>query len=479
MPAGLGRWAVLACALAAGACAPPSRGAPDGGRAPDRPNIVLILIDDLGWADVGCFGSSFYETPNIDRLAAQGVRFTQGYAACTVCSPTRASVLTGKYPARLRLTNWIPGHARPWARLRIPDWTQHLPLEEVTLAEALKPAGYAAASIGKWHLGGEGFAPEKQGFDLNVGGDHHAQPPSYFSPYHIPKIADGPDGEYLTDRLTAEAERFIEHNKSRPFFLYLPHYAVHSPIQAKPELVRKYKARARPGQPQNNAAYAAMIESMDESVGRILRKLDQAGVAGRTVVVFASDNGGQLRTTSNAPLREGKGSPYEGGHRVPTIIRWPGVVKPGSACDVPVMSIDFYPTFLEMAGVGRDPGRDVDGVSFVSLLAGTGGLARDALYWHYPHYHPGGASPYGAVRKGDFKLIEFYEDGRLELYNLQDDLGETRDLASAMPEKAAALREDLRAWRQSVAAQMPTPNPDYAPEKAGLGADSAREKRKP
>jgi arylsulfatase A-like enzyme len=436
-----------------------------------RPNIVLILIDDMGWADSGCYGSQYYETPNIDRLAAQGMRFTEAYAACPVCSPTRASIMTGKYPARLHLTDWIPGEGDAAAhRLRIPAWRKFLPLEEVTIAAALKPAGYVSASIGKWHLGGPACYPQHHGFDLNVAGTNIGQPASYFWPYagkrnSVPGLREGGrDGEYLTDRLTDEAEKFIEHNKDRPFFLYFPHYAVHMPLQAKPAILEKYKAKPPCGG-QKNPVYAAMIESVDQSVGRIQRKLQALAIADQTLVMFTSDNGGLWpAATSNAPLRAGKGFPYEGGIREPLVVKWPAVVAPGSICRVPVASIDFFPTLLEIAGVAAK--NNVDGRSLTALLKQTGTPKRDALYWHYPHYWGGNlVRPFGAVRSGDWKLIEFYEDLRVELFNLKDDLGETRDLAADQPGKAAELRHRLHDWRQSVDAQMPTPNPDYDPQR--------------
>jgi len=437
--------------------------------APPRPNFVFILIDDMGWRDLACYGSTIHESPNVDRLASQGMRFTDAYAACPVCSPTRASILTGRYPARLHLTDWIAGHERPFARLAIPDWTKYLPLDEVTIPEALKPAGYVAASIGKWHLGGPAYRPETQGFDLNFGGDHRGQPPSYFVPYKIPGIPDGPAGEYLTDRLTDEALRFIEAHKDRPFFLYLTHYAVHTPLQAKHDLVERHRARGRPERGQNNATYAAMIQSVDESVGRVVAKLAELGIADRTVVFFMSDNGGLASVTSNAPLRAGKGTLYEGGIREPWIVRWPGAVQPGSTCSVPVSSIDFFPTILDMAGVRPDPQRAIDGLSIVPLLKQTGAIGREALYWHYPHYHL--TAPGGAIRCGDLKLIEYYEDGKLELYDLRNDLGERTDLAARMPERAAALRTKLDDWRRAVGAQMPTPNPRFDPARdRALGA---------
>ncbi|MBM4030991.1 MAG: sulfatase [Planctomycetes bacterium] len=437
-----------------------SSGVPDGARPP---SFVFFLIDDLGQRDLGCYGSTVYETPSIDKLASQGMRFTDGYAACPVCSPTRASILTGKYPARLHLTDWIPGHGRPRAKLAVPNWTQHLALEEVTIPEALKAAGYVSASIGKWHLGGPEYRPEAQGFGLNFGGDHRGQPPSYFAPYKIPGVPDGKPGEYLSDRLTDEALKFIEANKDKPFFLYLPHYAVHTPLQAKKDLTEKARLKGRPEKGQNGATYAAMIASVDESVGRVMAKLDELGLADRTVVFFMSDNGGLESVTSNAPLRAGKGTLYEGGIREPWLVRWPGVVKPGSTCSVPVISTDFFPTILEMAGVAQPPSAVRDGLSTVPLLKQAGGIERDALYWHYPHYHI--TKPGGAMRCGDWKLIEYYEEGKLELYNLKDDLSETTDLAAKLPDKAAELRKKLDDWRKAVGAQMPTPNPNHDPKR--------------
>ncbi len=429
-------------------------------------NFVFILVDDMGWTDVHCFGSKFYETPNIDRLASEGMKFPQAYAACTVCSPTRASLLTGQYPARLHLTDWIPGHDRPYAKLKIPEWTQHLPTEEMNLAKAFKSTGYATISIGKWHLGGPDYYPDKQGFDLNIGGYERGQPPKYFAPYNIPTLKEGPAGEFLSDRLTDEACRFMEQNRDKPFFVYLPHYAVHQPIAGKKDVVEKYAQRADPANPQHNATYAALVESVDDSVGNILKKLDALKIADHTVVIFTSDNGGVMLpvkkpVTSNAPLRAGKGSAYEGGVRVPLIIKWPGATSPGSVCEVPVISADFYPTLLAMANVPDQPGHPVDGESLVPLLKQSGSLKREAVFWHYPHYHPGGATPYTAVRAGDWKLIEFHEDQHVELYNLKLDPGEQTDLAPSQPDKAASLRAKLRIWRESVKAQMPAPNPAF------------------
>ena len=450
---------LICCVLLATACLAAGAEQPAA-----RPNIVFVLADDMGWTDLGCCGSKFYETPNIDRLAAQGMRFTDAYSACTVCSPSRACILTGQYPARLHITDWIAGHKRPFAKLRVPDWTLRLSPEIPNVARVLKSAGYATASIGKWHLGPENCWPDRQGFDLNVGGCDKGQPPSYFAPYRIPTLTDGPDGEFLSERLTSEALTFIERNKDKPFFLYLPHYAVHTPIQAKPAVIAKYKARQDKSAPHHNPGYAALVESVDDSVGRLMRKLEELGLADHTIVVFTSDNGGLIGCTSNAPLRAGKGSAYEGGVRVPLIVKWPGVAKPGSANHTPVIGADFFPTLLAMAGVRGPQSHTLDGESLVPLLRQSGTLARDALYWHYPHYHPGGATPYGAIREGAFRLVEFYEDNRVELYDLSDDIGETKDLAASRPEKAAALRKRLAEWRTRVGAQMPTPNPDHDPD---------------
>jgi arylsulfatase A len=439
---------------------------PSASAAP--PNVVLILIDDIGWTDLACYGSKFYQTPNIDKLAASGVRLTQGYSACTVCSPTRAAVMTGKYPARLHITDWIAGHQRPFARLKPPAWTQHLPHEEVTIAEVFKAGGYATAHIGKWHLGNEEYWPRTHGFDVNMGGNHRGQPPSYFFPYErnqikLPGLAEGQPDEYLTDRLTAEAISFITANKDKPFFLYLPHYAVHTPLQAKPEMVAKYQAKADPSSPQHNATYAAMIESLDEGIGRLLAALDELKLRDNTIVVFTSDNGGlELnQVTANDPLRAGKGSAYEGGVHVPFIVSYPPKIRAGSTCDTPAMSIDLLPTLAALCGLEQSRELAADGVDLSPALTGSGDVKREPLYWHYPHYHPGGATPYGAVRAGDWRLVEFYETAKLELYNLREDIGETTDLAAIQTQKRDELATLLRNWRNKVGAQMPLPNPDH------------------
>ena len=442
------------------------------------PNIVLVLIDDYGWADTGSYGSTYHRTPNIDALARRGMRFSDAYAAAPVCSPTRAALLTGKHPARLHLTDWLPGRAdAPAQRLARPTIRQQLPLEETTLAEALKPAGYSTAHIGKWHLGGAGFEPERQGFDVNIAGDETGTPLSYFAPFQrngrfMPKLDTAPPGEYLTDRLTTEAERFIEQHKDKPFLLYLAHYAVHIPMRAKAELIEKHRARPRPARGQNNPVYAAMVESMDDSIGRLMRTLEQAGLADDTVFIFTADNGGlsapegpDTPATDNTPLRAGKGYLYEGGLRVPLIVAWPGRIKAGSVNHTPVYSADLFATALAIAGLKNSTG--VDGVSLLPLLTGRGQFTRDALYWHYPHYSNQSMNagdldqPGAAIRQGDYKLIEFYQDNRIELYDLKNDLSEQHDLGRSRPRQAAALRQRLAAWREAVGAQMMTANPLY------------------
>jgi arylsulfatase A len=453
--------------------------------APRPPNVIFFLIDDWGWTDGGTFGSKFYETPNIDRLAREGMKFTQAYAACTVCSPTRAAVMTGKYPARLHLTDWIAGHNRPFAKLKIPDWQMHLPLEETTIAEALKVRGYATAIFGKWHLGNEEFFPDKQGFDVNFGGCSVGAPRSYFPPYGVPNITDEKPGEMLSDRLTREAIKFIETNRDRPFYVYFPHYAVHQPIAGKPEVIAKYRQKLETQKSNHtNPVYAALVESVDDSVGAVLRRLAELNLADNTVIFLTGDNGGLSGTvnsqgwregpTRNDPLRLGKGSAYEGGVRVPLVVKWPGVTKPGSVNEsTPVISVDYFPTILQMAGAPAPRPGAVDGETIVPLLQGRTALQRDAIFWHYPHYHPGSATPYSAIREGDWKLIEFYEDRHLELYNLRAEIGEKTELSGRHPDVAARLRAKLDAWRVAVGAQEPTPNPKYDPAKAFDGEGAA------
>jgi len=458
---------------------------------PKRPNFVFFLVDDLGWRDLGCFGSTFYETPNVDRLAAQGMRFTSAYAACPVCSPTRASIVTGKYPARLQTTDYfgapqpeaVQKRGAPGRPLLPAPYRDRLPLEEVTVAETLKEHDYATFFAGKWHLGPEGFWPEDQGFDINKGGTAQGGPyggKKYFSPYGNPRLSDGPAGEHLPDRLASETCKFIESSKGRPFLAYLAFYSVHVPLMAREDLKAKYEAKARQVKHegpawgtegerqvrlvQDHAVYAGMVEAMDQAVGKVLDALDRLDLMRDTVVFFMSDNGGlstsEGHPTCNRPLRGGKGWLYEGGIREPMIVRRPGVVQAGSVCDEPVISTDFYPTMLEMAGLPLKPQQHLDGRSMVPLLKQQGKPEPRAFYWHYPHYGNQGGSPGGAIRSGDYKLIEFYETSRVELYNLRADLGEQHDLAAEMPEKAAELRQMLHQWRKKVGAVMPTPNPN-------------------
>ncbi|MBL9172248.1 MAG: sulfatase [Verrucomicrobiales bacterium] len=436
---------------------------------PRHPNVIVFLVDDLGATDLGCDGSTFHQTPHIDQLAREGTRFTEAYSACTVCSPTRASLLTGKYPARLHVTDWIPGDSPKDRPLVSPAWTEHLPLEEWNLARAFRGAGYATISIGKWHLGGAEFYPDRQGFDRNVGGTDRGQPPSYFSPYKIPTLPDGPPGEFLPDRESAEACRFIRENRTRPFFLYLASYAVHQPIAGKSNVVAKYRLRADPAAPQHNAVYAALLEGVDDSVGEIRSTLADCGLTRDTILVFTSDNGGLAlggasAPTSNRPLRAGKGTPYEGGVRVPLLVAWPGTIPAGRTAAFPTITPDLYPTLLELAGVPDSPAHTVDGVSLASLLRGGPPPHRPAIYWHYPHYHSGGATPYGAMRSGNWKWIEYDEPGRSpELYDLGRDPGESTNRAAQDPDVAKQLSADLAAWRERVGAQPPRPNPNAVP----------------
>ena len=454
-------------------------GASTGIYAAESPrwNVIFLLADDLGWNGLSCYGSDLHRTPNLDALAADGMKFTDAYSACTVCSPTRAAVMTGKYPARLRVTDWIPGQNRPFEKLRIPDWTKRLVHSETTIAEALARAGYATAHIGKWHLGGSGFLPEDQGFEINIGGVAAGSPSGgYFLPNRL-NLPQAKEGEYLTDHLTDRAVNLIHNWKDRPFFIYFPYYTVHTPIQAKDDLTSDYAARVNPDGIHTNPKYAAMHHSLDESAGRILEALKDTDLLDRTVIFFTSDNGGLSHKflkptdiTRNTPLRRGKGSAYEGGVRVPLIARWPGVTRPGTICDQPVISTDYFPTILDITDVRIDPKNDahVDGVSVTPALRDSdASLQRDAIYWHYPHYHAGGDSPYGAIRAGDWKLIEFYEDSSIELYNLKDDMGESRNLAESERDRALKLRGQLEEWRRSVSAQMPSRNPDYDPNRAG------------
>lgn len=455
----------------------------------EKPNIVFILVDDLGWKDLGSYGSSFYETPHLDQFAMEGMRFTAAYAASPVCSPTRASIMTGKNPARVGITDWIPGRqanrgAHPSEKLLSPEINKQLLLNEVTVAEELKRANYTTFFAGKWHLGGEGFYPQDQGFDINIGGMEFGWPRGgYFSPYDNPMITDGPDGEYLTDRLTDETINFIRQDHNGPFLAFLSYYTVHIPLQAKENLIRKYerKQQAIPSIPgerfipegdkqarqiQDHPTYAAMIESLDQNVGRLMRTLDELDLSEKTVVFFMSDNGGlstaEGSPTSNIPLRGGKGWLFEGGIREPMMVRWKGSIEPNSICEVPVISMDFYPTILELAGL--DPSSNIlDGDSILPLLRGDEIESRGPFYWHYPHYSNQGGTPSGAIRLGDLKLIERYEDQTIQLYNLAEDIGEQIDISAEMPGRTAEMWQMLMNWRESIGAQMPAPNQDYDP----------------
>lgn len=449
-------------------------------------NVVLIVIDDLGWIDTGVYGSSFYETPHIDQLAARGARFSQFYTASAVCSPTRASLMTGKHPARLDITNWIGGEQN--GLLQQATYERQLPLEETTIGEAFRDNGYATGYVGKWHLGREGFMPELQGFDFTATVNHAGQPGSYFSPYGnensprtaVPDLEGDSAGSYLTDRLTDVSLDFIERNRDQPFFLTLSHYSVHTPLQAPEETVARYDRKAAALGPeteehyeserdastklrQDHATYAAMIESTDESVGRIVEKIRELGIEEHTAVVFVSDNGGLStlmrksfnQATANMPLRAGKGWLYEGGIRAPLIVAAPGAPA-GLDIAQPTTSNDLYPTLLELAGLTQMPEQHLDGESLASAIFGQGGTAERPLYWHFPHYHGSGNRPSGAIRWGDLKLIEWFEDGGFELYDLSADLGERRDLVGERPEDAARLLSELRRWRGEVGANMPT-----------------------
>jgi len=496
-----------------------------------QPNVIFFLVDDLGWKDLGCYGSSFYETPHIDRLAATSIRFTDAYAACHVCSPTRASIMTGKYPARLQLTDWLPGRKDfPFQKLKNAPVPQQLPLNEVTLAELLKMNGYRTAHIGKWHLGEEPFGPLAQGFDIQIPRWNKGWPKvSFHAPFQLDGL-DSKEGDYLTDRLTDEAERFIEDSKENPFFLYLSHFAVHDPIEGRADYVQKYETKRKENpttsnapyllegnpddqppltrteldnrlskpawagyrvlpnrtvkikQAQDNAQFAAMVSSMDDSMGRILAKLDSLGLTNNTMIVFFSDNGGMSAanfgrpnrtiaaeelnlafSTSNLPLRGAKGWLYEGGIRVPLIIHLPGEGRQGTTNTTPVISNDLFPTILEAAGMPLRSDLHRDGLSLVPLMRDpTAQLDRSALFWHFPHYsNHGMQSPCGAIRAGDYKLIEYFENRSVQLFNLHEDIEEQKDLSASMPEKVAELRNQLTRWRSDVGAQTMQLNPDY------------------
>jgi arylsulfatase A len=444
------------------------------------PNFIFILVDDLGWRDVGFMGSRYYETPSIDRLAARGMTFTRAYGAAAVCSPTRASILTGRYPVRMGITDWIraardggvigPDRKNPSGydddpefKLSTPRNALFMELGEVTTAEVLKRAGYATGHVGKWHLGPGEFLPGGQGFDSNIGGADIGHTEHYFDPYlnegaPIPSLAPRREGEYMSDREADEACAFIRANKDRPFFLNLCHYAVHTPLQAKEGDVARFKEKPVVDG-QNNPVYAAMIKSVDDSVGRVTALLGELGLAGTTCVFFFSDNGGLIPVTDNAPLRMGKGYPYEGGIREALTVSWPGTIPEGVRRAVRVLSIDFFPTIVRLAGLEVPRDRTIDGLDLSRLLVGKDkSLPERDLFWHYPHYWGGDrVKPWSVARSGDWKLIRFYEDGRQELYNLEEDESESRDLASERPEILDILGRKLDAWLRETGAKLPRP----------------------
>ncbi|WP_395749872.1 sulfatase [Prosthecobacter sp.] len=449
------------------------------------PNILFILVDDMGWSDLGCYGADLHETPRIDRFAAESVRFTNAYAM-SVCSPTRATLMTGKHAARLHFTIWAEGAeggGTKYRKLREAPSIWNLPHTETTLAKHLRDAGYLTALVGKWHLGDWQHYPESHGFEINIGGTNWGAPQTFWWPYsgsgrfgdefrYVPHLEFGKPGEYLTDRLTDEAIKVMDRSEKQPFFIYLAHHSVHTPIEAKEADVEHFDAKLREGMNHRHSVYAAMNKNLDDNVGRVLDHLKERRLDENTLVIFASDNGGYIGVdkasgrdnpvTNNAPLRSGKGSLYEGGIRIPLIIRWPGVTKAG-ICDEPVITMDLFNTLLSAAGLSA---HETDGLDLGPLLKQPDSkLKRDALFFHYPHYYHT-TTPVSAVRSREWKLLEFFEDDRLELYNLADDAGEKRDLARAMPEKAKALREQLHTWRSSVDAALPAPNPDFKPGKA-------------
>lgn len=484
---------------------------PDKSDSNKKPNIIFIMVDDYGWTDTGYNNNNnFYETPNIDRLAKAGMEFTNGYSAAPISSPARVSLMTGKYPARTRITDWIPGYQYNISeeqltkyKMCVPKMPLDMPLEEVTIAEALKESNYKTYHVGKWHCSEhEPFYPQYQGFDENIGGWLSGSPKgnrrsqggegAYHTPYNNPYLSDGPSGEYLTDRLGSECINIINKSKDDPFFLYLGFYAVHTPIEPKLEVVEYFKEKAakmgidkneafdensdlykyqdkkawhwKERITQNDPEYAALIYSMDENVGRVLDALKENGLEDNTIVCLLGDNGGlstaEGSPTCNAPLRAGKGWLYEGGIRVPFLVKYPEKVKAGSKCDTPVVGVDFYPTLLELAGADLKPEQHKDGVSLVSMLEGEK-QNRGDIFFHYPHYGGKGDAPAGAIRSGDYKLIEFYEDGHIELYNLKKDISETTNLAEKNPSLAAKLLSRLQQWRAGIDAQMPQINSTY------------------
>ncbi|MFN5467536.1 MAG: sulfatase [Pirellulaceae bacterium] len=458
---------------------------------PGPMNVVLFLVDDLGQRDLSCYGSTFHETPNLDRLASQGNRFTDAYAACPVCSPTRASLMTGQWPQRLGITDFIGAPLLPSAwkrntRLLPASYHDRLPLDSITIAEMFRQGGYATFFAGKWHLGPEGWWPENQGFQQNLGGTGQGGPyggNKYFSPYENPRLPDGPVGEHLPDRLATETTKFIESHRDQPFFACFSFYSVHTPLMARADLQRKYEQkRERLGLQaawgvegerevrlvQNHAIYAAMVEAMDSAVGKVLEKLDDLGIADRTLVLFTSDNGGLSTSegwpTANAPLRAGKGWLYEGGIRVPLLVRWPGASTAGRSISYPVATPDLFPTMLQAAGIRPPLEQPVDGISLLPAILGHP-MADRSLFWHYPHYGNQGGAPGAAIRKGDWKLIHWYEEDRDELFRLSDDIGEMNDLADSHADVRLQLRDELARWQKDLSVAYPTVNPAFDPDR--------------
>ncbi|WP_146394309.1 sulfatase [Allorhodopirellula solitaria] len=446
----------------------------DAGEPATQPNVVLIMADDLGWKDLHCYGNEKLDTPNLDRLAKQGLLFTDAYSAAPVCTPTRAALMTGESPARLNITNHAGGHPenfqKPGTDLITPSWLRHLPLERVTLAEQLKAAGYATGFVGKWHLSNRSrfrpdsepdhptepeLRPEHQGFDINIGGCRFGGPPSYFSPYKLPNLEGKKDGEYLPDRCADECIDFIKSAKAAgdgPFFLCWWNYSVHYPFQAPADLIAKYEKRRGPG--VENPTYAAMIEGMDTSIGKVIDAIDQQDLSGETLVIFTSDNGpfGEIAQ----PLRAEKGYLYEGGIRVPMIVRWPGHVSPATKTSTPVITMDIHATILDAANLKADPSNTPDGISLMPLLENESEWKRESIYFHYPNYAFHKQNRLGsAIRSGDYKLIKFYDDDSVELYDLENDISESRNLADEMPEKTKRLRLDLEGWLKSTDASEP------------------------
>lgn len=463
-------------------------------QAAQKPNIILVLADDLGWSDLGCYGSTFYETPRLDRLAANGLRFTQAYSNGTVCSPSRAALLTGKYPVKSDVTDYIPGRQNAigpeaFRKLVCQPFAQQLALEDTTIAETLKSAGYRTASIGKWHLGKEKYYPQHQGFDLNIGGADKGGPyggKGYFYPFGAPGV-DGKEGDFLTDRLTDEAIQFAKLNRDTQFFIYLSHYAVHNPIMAPDTLVKKFQAKSdqlaytfsqrfdtlanwvkdypesmrknfKIRKVQDHPSYAALLANLDYNIGRLVDSLEILGLMDNTIIVFTSDNGGlstsEGANTCNTPLRAGKGWMYEGGIRVPAFVYYPGKIKMGMVSDQVISGVDIYPTFLELAGISTNQ-QNLDGISITKVWEGQK-LQDRPIFWHYPHYsNQGASSPFSIVRLGNLKLIEFHEDNHYELYNLNDDLGETQDLFLKQPEEAMKMKQLLDNWKKTTGAKMP------------------------